>query len=563
MNINDFCQQMSSNLDVLNGSFPEESFGPVRDRVQKFNAEFEKEKRPIPDIVKALFDLSEFVQAKSSTLPTHVLSDTFIPLISKKIQELASIAFPSGPDQKQPSSSETEIKALQAQLAQANASLDAFLKAQKTDPETAQLIQSTIEDIDALTARLDRVQKENAAAQATAPLPLGCAGMRNRSNKCYAYGCLKGLWASKKFRDIIEQKAKLAEPKPEDAVALHRHCTVQALSRLFFTFDATRPSEVLEPEEKAITDLFEEMSKNHPALAKSEQQDATEFLNWMFDDIFEKKDEYLFSYTEYKRRPMELKVDFCIPNIDVPQVTTGNLFVIQFPDKEGAIINPQTAFDPDIVEEGIDPASILTAEQNKGRESFEKLEQLPGIVHVQRTRFFKKEPPCLFVHLWRQLREVDVPLEVIKAGFDAKTLAELKLTDEEIMKGFGRKERVKIPAQAKISEILSLQTEDKRQIRYRLKSVIIHSGIDGAGHYYSYLPVNAPVGPVQKEVGAQMPPQASGSAGLPPAPPKDTAPLAPHFTCHNDHRVFDVPFDTRVEKELEQEGYILIYDKEE
>ena len=122
-----------------------------------------------------------------------------------------------------------------------------------------------------------------------------------------------------------------------------------------------------------------------------------------------------------------------------------------------------------------------------------------------------------------------MPLERLKDELDPRTLSTLKLTDEEIVKLWGRREGVKIPVQVRLSATLSIHHADHPQIAYKLKGVIIHSGRVDTGHYYTYLPVEEP----------------------------------PSYVLHNDQRVVQVPDSENLKKELEQEGYILIYDKED
>jgi hypothetical protein len=315
-----------------------------------------------------------------------------------------------------------------------------------------------------------------------------------------------------------------------------KRLTALFLHRLFLAFDATSSSEVIEPEGKVIHDVLQEMAKYHPSIAEGVQQDSTEFLQWLLEDIFE-SEEYLFSYVEENKRPQELAVDFCIPNIDIPETTRGNLFIIQLPNQENAQVDPQAAFEPIVVEEIIDPASVLSSDHNKEKDAgamVSVLSKIPPKVHVLKTKVFQGEPPpCLFIHLWRQIKETDVPLETLKSEVEPETLATLQLTDEEMLKLFGRKQKVKVPVQVKVPKEIFIHHAVMPRIQYALKGVIVHTGLADSGHYYAYLPV--------------------GEKG----PSSELTP----FVLHNDLRVFAVPHDHKLEAELQQQGYILIYDR--
>ena len=534
MNIKNFYQSLGAQLDLFSNSFPAGSLTPINSKLHELEQSAHKDGSQAATI-GALFALSSLVEQQAATLRFSVLFEVFDVLITEKIEEIASGVFPS----KAPAILDYDraIQETEQLLTEAHVSLDSLSHSKDED-----LIMAATESLSELEQKLEELKREKVEASHCASLTtaLGCAGLRNGSNKCYVHGCLKGLWASRKFREIIERKADvleayLAVPKKEGDGG--RRLTALFLHRLFLTFDSTMPVEVIEPEEKAIHDVLEEMAKYHPSIADGKQQDATEFLNWLFDDIFE-ENECLFSYVERKQRPTGLTVDFCIPSIDLPETSRGNLFIIQIPAQENVVAKVQAAFEPTIVEEGIDPESVLCSEKNAGKDQgalVEALSNMPQQVPVLKERIFQGEPPpCLFVQLWRQVRDVEVPVEVLKRELDPKTISSLHLTDEEILKLFERKKKVKVPASVDIPSILVIHHVDRPHVQYRLKGVVVHSGTPDVGHYYSYL------------LGEKTHSHASSSS-----------------VRHDDSRVGSVPYDQRLISELQEQGYILIYDKEE
>ena len=594
MSIKDFYQNLGGQLEIFKGQISEVDMSPIRDRLAQVCAECSAEKTTKEAAIDALFELSSYFHQRAAELNLPVFSETFDSLITKKIEVLSSGILPSSP--RTPFEAiEGEIKETEQQLAQTRKSMDNLLSMQSGDSAVPDFILAVANCLDDLEKKLERLMRQKAALCASrkmeAPVPLGCAGLRNRSNKCYAHGCLKGLWASKKFREIIERKALAIEESqkhPKDE-APPRPLTALYLHHLFLTFDATTPSEIIEPEEKAIGDVIREMAKYHPGIMDGQEKDSAEFLNWLFDDILDPQ-EHLFSYVEEKRRPRELAVDFWIPNIDCKETTDGNLFIIQLPNQEQAHVRPQAAFDPSIVEEVIDPEAILSSEKNKEKDAeaiFAKLSVMPRSVHVRKTRLFHGEsPPCLFVHLWRQIHQVDVPLERLKEDLGAPLISELHLTDEEVLKLWGRKENVKVPVKVEISARLFINHVDGHQIPYTLKGVVVHTGRADAGHYYAYLPVDAPLSAPAPRQGGETPlgegaPGEHGdteaalfmgkdrempSAPLPLKPEgvQEKGPVhAQSVVLHNDQRVVRLPYGPDVERETQEQGYILIYDRED
>ena len=449
-----------------------------------------------------------------------------------------------------PSALDREIQATEQQLAVVRKSLaDFFAKPPEGDEAEATLIAMTGSEA-ALEQKLEQLQKEKALVS-TPPSIHECAGLRNAGNKCYVHGCLKGLWASKKFREIVERKAAALESAEGAPV---RPLTAIFLSRLFLTFDATKSSEIIEPEERAIQELLREMAKYHPFVGEGRQQDATEFLNCLFGDLFD-ADEALFTYVERKQRPVALKdAHFCIPAIDLPSTVRGNLFVLQLPAQEGARVSVQEGFEPTFITEDIEKEAVLTSDQNKDKDAgmiFEELSKTPPEVEVMRERIFQgTPPPCLCIHLWRQIKNVDVPMEKIKKEVDASVLA-LGLSDDELKKICGRTEGIKVPVSVDIPPEVTIHHAELNRMRYKLQGVIIHSGQAGSGHYYSYLP----------EDGASASDSREPAAAAEAAAPHDDAAKVLSFVRHDDARVYSVPYDRALAKEMEEKAYVLIYDK--
>ncbi len=541
MNIHEFCQSLSLQLDCVRGALSEEAMAPLRQRVRQFEALHGVVSSTKEAVTKALFQLSVFVVQQSRSLSAPKISETVVPLISAKIRHLAGLVLPPPSD----------IRSMEVQLQQARKALDVLLEF--PDVARAESVQAATSRIFDLEEQLDSARRQSAGSaelqKVGPPQPLCCAGLHNQSNKCYVYACVKGLWASSPFRALVENKAARLEEwqraeKKDDAP---RRMTALYLHRLFLTFDATVPSERIEPEEQVMRELVKEMAHYHPSIAGGKQQDATEFLTWLFEDIMDSR-EFLFSYVEAKRRPKELTVDFWIPNIDCQERTDGNLFIIQLPDDDKAEVAPQSALETSVVEEILEPESILASENNKERD-FEaisaKLSTMSHKVHVTKTKMFcGQEPPCFFVHLWRQIREEEVPVEELKMGLEVSTIQALHLTDEEIKKLWGRTQAVKVPTKVKLSPTLVLHHEDGRHVSYRLKAVVVHAGVAEAGHYSTYLLEDQPQSTTLESAVTR-----SSLEGV-------------SFVRHDDHRVETVPYSQEVERQLQQQGYILMYDKE-
>ena len=624
MSIKDFYQSLGSHLNEFRDSLPQSSLESISRKLQEL--EDSTGKAPTRQAtINSLFALSTFIDDQAAAAKLPGLSEIFNPLINKKIEEVSSAVLAEKPSPTRSEEAFARASEIDAQiqetdqlLAQAHEYRENLIASPPTDGSFVEGLMAATANISELEERCAQLLRAKAAAalphpQKTPPSrPVACAGLRNASNKCYIHACLKGLWASRKFRAIIEHKAAALEETKKEAFAKlataicevpakgrasistkpivvtmgeerselypsrheqsavascakasvegtpTRRLTALLLHRLFLTFDSTLPVEVIEPDDKAIHDLLDEMTKYHPIIAGKKQQDSTEFLHWLFDDIFE-TGECLFSYVERTQRPAGLTADFCIPNIDTQGVISGNLFVIQLPDQENAVIRVQDSFEPTVVEEDIDPKSVLLSEKNQGKDHAamaKALAAMPHKVRVQKERVFQGKPQCLFVHLWRQIKTEDVPLAAIKAELDP-SIAALDLSDEALLEICGQKKGVKVQAQVIIPPEFSIHIADGSEARYRLQAVISHAGQDGAGHYYASLPAQdeaASLPPSTKRVCQQ-------ELGQAPAPPQQRPPAAASsYVLHDDDRVFNETFDKKLKTKLEQDGYILIYD---
>lgn len=506
--------------------------------------------------IKALNELLKFVQNEATILKSPLLAETFEPIINGKLQELSSLIPPPDPSDEL-SKVEAQILSLSEDIKAARQKLSHLSGKLEDGVSEYDFVNAMLESIAELKQRIDDLQKRKAELVAAIAArgkrspsieqSLSCAGLRNVSNKCYMHACLKGLWSSRKFREIIERKAGELEAIEKEGKTQNPppRRTALYLNNLFLTFDATTCNEVIEPTEKAIVDLRDEMAKYHPRLKESKQEDSTEFLNWLLDDIF-KNDEQLFIYNEIKERPAGFTFPYVIPNVDVPERIPGNLFVINLPRDEKVEIDPQCAFNPSVVEEEVDPLeAILKSERNKGVDpsaisEARKALTVEKVMVTKHKLFTAPPPPCLFVHLWRQGKEVPVTLENLKNEF-RKKIEDEKLTDEQIQKTLGHNIEVKMRTPVKIAPQLIIRCDDQNhpKVSYHLKSVIVHDGEKlGGGHYYTYV-IDTP------SIGASRPPSPSRAVQ------------------HNDASVSEQRYDASLDKALKEQGYVLIYDIDE
>lgn len=542
MNIAEFCRSLSATVDHFSDCLPSTSLQPFRSAIQRVEPSLSS-LRTREEIIQALFALSATFDAASTSLQSPVVAESLNQVISRKVDELAASVFQAPPAKR--AALDKEILETEAQLAKATQAIGALGSSGKSGDAAADVLLAMTGVIAQLTEKLRRLRES--AESAAGCRAASCAGLRNRSNKCYAYGCLKGLWASKRFCQIVERAAVALEEhlKTAQEKEPRRRLTALYLHRLFTTFDATLSVEVIEPEEKAIADLLSEMAVHHPFVGKSEQQDATEFINCLLEDIFQ-ADEALFSYIERKERPAGMLCDACIPSIDIPEQVRGNLFIVRLPSGEGAQISVQDSFEPMMTKELLEKEAIAASEHNKEKDVgclFETLASLPASVDVRRHRLFQgTAPACLFIHLWRQIKEVDIPLAELKKTIDP-SLAALGLSDEELKKVCGRTEGIKVPSRVAVQRRLSIHHVDGTTIHYRLLAAIIHAGQARKGHYFAYLAV--PDGAAATTAAAAAAPSPSG------------------FVCHNDHQVFRMADSEKLKRDLEENSYVLIYDREE
>ena len=369
-----------------------------------------------------------------------------------------------------------------------------------------------------LTKRVEEIREKIATAEAilVPPEVLGaqaCAGLRNRSNRCFIHATLKVLWASRAFRKLVTTKAKKETPR-----------TALLLDRLFQKLDVTPASKVLEPDDEAIHSLLIELGERYPQMLDGTQHDASEFLGCIFTDLLA-KDEHLFSYSVSKKRPPELAGDFVIPTIDLKEHVEGTIFLVNLPDLEGARVELQEALTISTVPEVVDPEAVLTSDRNADKnlgEIMKVLEKAPREVRVERSvEFSAPPPPCLLVQLVPAARQVP--------DVDPK-LKDLKPEEKAVIEADAPKKSLKVSVRMHVPRTLTIKTEDGKTPRYALKGIVIHKGEQRSGHYFAILPEEAP------------------------------SEDSDQFISHNDEAVSRVLGPDGALLDLEQNGYLLIYD---
>ena len=360
-----------------------------------------------------------------------------------------------------------------------------------------------------LTKRIEEVRQKIVAVESTlAPPELSCAqacaGLRNRSNRCFIHAIVKSIWASHAFRRLVAAKATSK--------------TALLLDRLFQKLDATPASTILEPHDEAVLKLLAEIGKNHPQILDGEQHDASEFLECLFTDMLA-EGEYLFSYDVSKKRPRELEGDFSIPTIDLKEHVDGNVFLVNLPSKEGSYVELQEAVTASLSEETIDPEAIANSERNVGknrREILASLERAPREVRVERTILFSPPlPSCLLVQLVPAARQV--------LDIDPK-LADLTPEERAVIETDAHRRSLKVPVRVHVPHTLTIKSQVAQS--YTLKGIVIHKGEQCSGHYFAILPEEAPH----------------------------------QFVRHDDEAVSRVFGSDGAHLDLEQNGYLLVYD---
>jgi hypothetical protein len=382
-----------------------------------------------------------------------------------------------------------------------------------------------------LTQKVDDLHRQIAALEATFATPeikgpQTCAGLRNCGNRCFMHGIEKGLWASQAFRRLVAAKARLIETDaPKEGAAR----TALFLDQLFQKLDATPASRVLEPSEEVVQNLISELTRRHKDLIDGQQHDASEFLAAIFADILA-DDEHLLSYDVTKNRPPELKGDFVIPTIDLKEHVDANIFLVNLPFQEGADIDLQRAVVSSISEEIVEPEAVAASDRNAGMDRAKILEALKDFragIPVQRTVVFSANPPpCLLIQLVPAARRV--------AELDSK-LTDLKPEERAIIEVDAPKKSVKVPACVHVPTVLSIRSASERLPSpcYILKGVVLHTGEQRTGHYFTYLPLQ----------------EAGGAA----------AAAASQFICHNDETVSKIDAHEGVLR-LQKDAYLLVYD---
>jgi hypothetical protein len=345
-----------------------------------------------------------------------------------------------------------------------------------------------------------------------------CAGLRNRNNRCFVNGVVKALWASQAFRQLVASKARRSR------IAL-------ALDHLFTKFDHTPPSVVLEPHDEAVQGLLTEIGRRKPELLDGHQHDASELLNYIFDDMLA-GGESLLSYDVTKERPERLRrengFNFAIPAIDLPEHSYTNIFDVHLQAHKGPRVDLQEAMTSFSSEELIDPEDLIRSDRNAGRarEILDAIGHRPQRANVRQNIVFRDPPPpCLLVQL--------VPNTQVVAEIDPQ-LRDLSPQDRAIIEADAQKKTVKIPTQVDIPQVLTTRSASGRAVRYTLKSVVIHKGQDGSGHYFAYLPA------------------AEGAPAAAAASPSQ-------LVCHNDEEVRRV-LARGAQADLARDAYLVVYD---
>ena len=382
-----------------------------------------------------------------------------------------------------------------------------------------------------LTQKIDTLRHKILAAEAGLARPevkgpQTCAGLRNSGNRCFMHGIEKGLWASQAFRQLVAEKAKLIETGSLKEGASR---TALFLDRLFQKLDVTPASKILEPDDEAVQGLVTELRRRHKELLDGQQHDAAEFLAAIFSDIFA-EGEHLLSYDVAKDRPPELGGNFVIPTIDLKEHIDANIFLVNLPPQEGADVDLQQAVVSSFAEETIEPEAVAASDRNAGvdrEEIFRSLQGVRGGIQVHRNVVFSAPPPrCLIIQLVPAARRV--------SDLDPR-LKDLKPEERAIIEADAPKKSVKVSACVHVPALLSIRCASERlpSPYYMLKGVVIHTGEQRTGHYFTYVPCQEP--------------------GL------SAAAVANHFICHNDSVVSKLDIREGA-LHLQKDAYLLVYD---
>ena len=394
----------------------------------------------------------------------------------------------------------------------------------KSGDEALAALLSLTQKVETLRSKIEALEAKFRKPEVSGPQT--CAGLRNSGNRCFMHGIEKSLWASQAFRQLVAAKVKLIEAGGLKEGAPR---TALFLDRLFQKLDVTPASRVLEPDDEVVRNFLAELGRNHKELLDGQQHDAAEFLEAIFSDILA-DGEHLLSYDVAKDRPPEVKGDFVIPTIDLKEHVDANIFIVNLPPQEGKEVDLQQAVVSSFTEEVIEPEAVASSDRNVGRdreEIIKSLQSVHGGVRVRRTVVFSAPPPqCLMIQLVPAARRV--------ADVDSK-LKDLKPEERAIIEADAPKKSVKVPACVSVPTVLSIRCESDRlpSPYYMLKGVVIHTGEQRTGHYFTYVPF-----------------QGAGLAA-------DA--VANQFVCHNDASVSKLDAKAGA-LHLEKDAYLLVYD---
>lgn len=358
-----------------------------------------------------------------------------------------------------------------------------------------------------------------------------CSGIKNERNMCFTLSVLKGLWASSRIRNFIASLEKDQKEVPP---------IVSLLSDLFRLLDTQNPEILVQATDPVLKKFFEEIRKRHAVLQDAGQQDATEFLQAVFQEILP-KNEYLFSFQEISRRPAEMKAECYIPSIDSTKNISENVLVVPVPKDLKEVLDLQKEISSPVREETVQKEEILQSEANSGAGRSDLASQISSVEGktflVRRERVFQgKAPPILAVHVWRQIEKM--PFDLAKARESLSSFlprAEiLRLKEDEIKELSGANQIVrKCMTPVHAPKNLSIRHKDAGELFYTLRSIIVHVGnAEGGGHYYTYV-----------------------------FPSDEGSSEKGRFVCkHNDDKVSMIPLDAALQKEIDENGYAYMYD---
>ena len=361
------------------------------------------------------------------------------------------------------------------------------------------------------------------------------AGIRNKGNMCFALSAFKSLWASQRIRNLLQTVEKEQSPPPP---------LVPMLLKLLKLLDIERPDRPIDHTNPVLVELFETMAKTYPFLREEKQQDATEFLQAIFSEILP-KNMMLFSFQETSIRPKDLDLQAFIPSIDSTHDTKENVCILSVPANSKEPLDLERELNSPVREEKLDPEEVLHYEGNQGEDPKKLSEYLDAFTKktkgktfsVRKDReFYGSIPTVLPINVWRPLEEAPSDIQKMREQLASFMSAkEIKaLSDEQVKQISGAQHNVhksKIPVHP--PRILSIRHKDAGELRYALRSIVIHTGLaEGGGHYYTYI-----------------------------IPPHNASSEEKKFVFkHDDEKVTKIPLNDDVQRDIAENGYSYIYD---